>query len=131
MAGLRGEADVVVARGGGFGAEMEERSEAVGARRMIFLEERVVRGMEGSAKGGFRMPSLGVIMNFWWGVGIERASAILVARSVIVAESGKVRVCGVPWWMNVMSSVDSDGGELSAVETLGWFSPSVVISRRC
>ena len=48
-----------------------------------------------------------------------------------VAESAKVSVCGVPWWMNVMSSVDcEDGGrELSAVETLSGFSASVVISR--
>lgn len=50
---------------------------------------------------------------------------------MIAAESANVSVCGVPWWMNVMSSVDSEdgGGELSAVETLGCFSPSVVISR--
>lgn len=64
VAGLREEADEEVARGFGIGAEMEERSEAVGARRTIFLEERVVKGMEGSVKGGLRMPSLGVIMNF-------------------------------------------------------------------
>ena len=54
---------------------------------------------------------------------------------MIVAESARVSVCGVPWWMNVMSSVDSEGGgELSAVTMLGWSSPSVVIlrdARRC
>lgn len=41
----------------------EESSAGVGARRTIFLVWRVGRWRDGE-KGGLRMPSLGVIMNF-------------------------------------------------------------------
>lgn len=49
---------------------MEDSSVAVGARRTIFLDVRIVRGVAG--KGGLSMPGLGVIMNFWCMGGMER-----------------------------------------------------------
>ena len=49
----------------GAGRDTEDSSLAVGARRMIFLDWRVLRAREGLEKGGLRMPILGVIMNFW------------------------------------------------------------------
>ena len=64
VAGLMADADEEVVREVGVGALTEERSDAVGARRTIFFDESAVKDMEGSAKGGLRMPSLGVIMNF-------------------------------------------------------------------
>lgn len=44
-------------------AWIEESSAGVGARRTIFLDCKVIRWRDGE-KGGLRMPSLGVIMNF-------------------------------------------------------------------
>ena len=37
-------------------------------------------------------PSLGVIMNFWLEVGMEKSVQMLVERSARVEEEGKVRV---------------------------------------
>ena len=51
-------------RFGWYRDDSEDRSAAVGARRTIFLDCRLVRGTEGSPKGGLRIPSLGVIINF-------------------------------------------------------------------
>ena len=53
-------------------AAREESSEGRGARRMTFLERREVRGRMGFGKGYLRMPTLGVMMNFWWAWGMER-----------------------------------------------------------
>ena len=44
--------------------DSDDNSEGVGARRTIFLLRSVLRCRLGSEKGGFRRPSLGVIMNF-------------------------------------------------------------------
>ncbi len=65
-------------------------SAAVGARRRIFLERRVVRGGEGVGKGGLRTPSLGVMTNFWLVGGMERLAWMRVERSVRVEVGGKV-----------------------------------------
>ena len=46
----------------------------------------------GEVKGGLITPSLGVIMNFWFEVGMEKSVEMLVERSVRVEEDGKVRV---------------------------------------
>ena len=46
-------------------AESDESSEAVGASRVIFLDVREARSTATVAeKGGLRMPSSGVIINF-------------------------------------------------------------------
>ena len=42
----------------------DESSLGVGARTTIFLDWRLLRGRDGSLKGGLRTPTLGVIMNF-------------------------------------------------------------------
>ena len=52
--------------------DKEESSDGKGARRMIFLERREESGRMGFGKGYLRMPSFGVIMNFWWAWGMER-----------------------------------------------------------
>lgn len=44
-------------------AEREDSSEGVGARSVVFFEARVASEML-VEKGGLRMPTLGVIMNF-------------------------------------------------------------------
>ncbi len=98
---------------GGVGRVMEVISEGVGARRTIFLVERVLRGRVG--KGGLRRPILGVIMNFWLVVGMWRSFSIWRESSVMVASDRKSRVCEVPWWVKVMLLV----GELSASGVAG------------
>ena len=40
--------------------------------------------------GGLRMPSLGVIMKFWFEGGMERVSSMAVDRSMTVEEGGRV-----------------------------------------
>lgn len=99
----------------GVGREMEDISEAVGASRTIFLCCRVVMGRDGSAKGGLRRPSLGVIMYFWCGCGMLRSVSILDARSVMVASGGSSKLCRVPWCVNAIVT----GGDIEVEEEEG------------
>lgn len=73
-----------------------DSSEGKGARRTIFLLRSVERRSKGSEKGGLRMPSLGVIMNFWFSGGMLRLVCILKERSAIVESGGNGKVCDVP-----------------------------------
>ncbi len=103
---LRDGAAVLSAEGRGVEREeeaawREESSAGVGARRTIFLNWRVVRWRNGE-KGGLRMPSFGVIMNFWFSGGMERLVWMVVERSVRVDDGVKAKVWGVPWWVMVM-----------------------------
>ena len=65
-------------------ADKEESSDAVGARRVIFLEVRVASSMS-AEKGGFSIPTLGLIMYFWLAMGILSCSKTSWDRSWIVA----------------------------------------------
>lgn len=69
--------------------------------RVIFAAAKEDTGRAGSLKGGLRRPSFG-IMNFWFVAGTESVEETASERSVIVAERGRVRVCGVLWWESVM-----------------------------
>ena len=66
------------------GADTDDNSAAEGARRTIFLDWRERRGSRGLVNGGLRTPTFGVIMNFWFVVGMERSSCMRCARSVTV-----------------------------------------------
>lgn len=64
--------------------ESFEMSSTADPSRIIFLLVRVERAWS-VAKGGLSVPILGVIMNFWFEGGMERASATWLLRSVSVA----------------------------------------------
>ena len=72
-------------------ADKEESSDAVGARRVIFLEMRVASSMS-AEKGGFSIPTLGLIMYFWLAMGILNCSKTICDRSRIVASLEKDNV---------------------------------------
>lgn len=93
-------------------AVTEETSAAVLPRRDIFLSRRVSSGRVGSLKGGLRRPSL-EIMNFWFEIGTESSDATDSERFVIVAEEGKEKVRGAPWYVMVMETVSGSSVELS------------------
>ena len=110
--------------------ERAESSVGRGARRTIFLVRRVERGSDGSEKGGLRMPSLGVIMNFWFSGGMARSAWILEERSMMVASGEKGNVCGVPWWVNVRCIFGSvEAGGLS--DGMVGLSTSVLLDGKC
>ena len=67
----------------GRGGAREASSAGVGARSTIFLDLRVLSRGE-SANGGLRMPSLGVIINFWLVAGIDNLLWMWFERSAMV-----------------------------------------------
>ena len=75
----------------GRGGAREASSAGVGARRTIFFDLRVL-SRRVSANGGLRMPSLGVIMNFWLVAGIDNSSEMRFERSAMVDSGGKLKV---------------------------------------
>ena len=79
----------------GRGGAREASSAGVEARRTTFFDPRALSG-RGSANGGLKMPSLGVIMNFWLVTGIDSSLWMRVDRSAMVDSGGKLKVCGVP-----------------------------------
>ena len=80
-----------VGRGLGRGGAREASSAGVDARRTILFDLRALR--EGDcANGGLRMPSFGVIRNFWLVVGIDSSLKMRVERSAMVELGGKLKV---------------------------------------
>ena len=63
---------------------IEEASAAVLPINVIFLSANEDTSSAGSLKGGFKRPNL-EIMNFWFGIGMERWVAISSDRSDMVA----------------------------------------------
>ena len=76
-------------------ADSEESSDGVGARSTIFFEVKVASEMS-AEKGGLRIPSLGVIMNFWFEMGMLSCFSTSCEKSTMAASSAKVKVWGVP-----------------------------------
>ena len=94
------------------GFDRADSSDGRGARRTTFLLRSVDRRSEGSEKGGLRMPSLGVIINFWFSAGMPSSAWILIERSTTVESGENSSVWAVPWWVN-------ESGRCSGCEGLG------------
>lgn len=87
--------------------ESFEMSSTADPRRTIFLLLRVESAWS-VMKGGLSVPILGVIMNFWFEGGMERASATWLLRSVRVASAFKDIVNDFPWCCIEISTLSSE-----------------------